>query len=156
MQELRQSTIADLKQWLGMPEVKRVAQPDGVMSAIHSLVPRNRVADFHTAADIIHPLPDKLTVAHTTVLYAAAHQYVMTDYPLEPEVVTNLNKWIVTIKPSILIFHYLDITVAAGAKLVLQAGNSVLFARTITVEKTGSIVTKASVVKIDCAGFKGN
>jgi hypothetical protein len=153
---LQPTSIASLKEWIGAPASVKAVQPHGVLSAVNALLPRSGVTDFHTIADIVKPLPAQLTKAHTAALYAAAHQFVMTDVPLEPEVVTNLNKWIVAIKPIIIVFHWRDITVSAGAKLVMDHSHSVLFARNITIQKTGKIVAKASIVKIDCAGVKGN
>lgn len=154
--QLHPATIDDVKTWIGSPNVPKVAQPHGVTAAAQALLPRSGVSDFHQLADIVKPLPAQLTAAHTAALFSAANQFVMTDVPVEKEVVANLNKWIATIKPIIIVFHFRDITVKAGSKLILATANSVLFANNITIEKTGKIVSKATVTKIDCAGIKGN
>jgi hypothetical protein len=151
---LHPQSADDLRRWLGSGA--HAAVP-AVTTHLAPLTARSGVVDFHAIADITRPLPAALTAAHTAALYAAAHRYVLSnDHGLEPAVVANLNQWIVKLKPGISFYHFQDIHVAAGAKLTINAANSVLFARYITIEKTGKIVTKVSVAKIDCAGVRGH
>jgi hypothetical protein len=163
--------IADVKKWLAGPQAaapaaaKAVAAPAAAKAAAAPAVAKavaapliagNQVVDYHAVADIVTPLPAVLTPNMTTALYAAANQYLFTTKAVEPQVVANLDTWIVRIVPQIPIFFFQDIVVNAGAKLTLAKANSVLFARYITVEKTGQIVGTATVIKIDCAGFTGH
>jgi hypothetical protein len=154
MHVLRPSSLDDLKKWIGLPST--AAAPTHV-SSIASVLPRNAIANVNAAVDLRKALPATLTRDHVDALYAAAHQYVMTNnHGLEATAVGNVNKWLVALKPQIIVWLYRDIHVAAGAKLLLNTSHSVLFARHIEVEKTGQIQVKAAITKIDCAGFKGH
>ena len=154
-------SIDDLKRWFGVPSAPAaphgpVGHPHGPLGLVKLNLKRG-VADFRALADLRHPLPAVLTTQHNTALYAAAHQFIFNDqHGLDAAEVQNLSAWIVRQRPPIIIFHFRDIHVAAGAKLTLGTNNSVLIARYITVENTGRIECKATVTKIDCAGFRGN
>lgn len=156
MHVLHPSSLDQLKKWVGLPSGAAAVTHAGPIGT-HAVVPRNRVTDIHALVDLRKPLPAKLTRDHTTALYSAAHQYVLThDHGLEAATISNVDKWLVALKPSIIFWMYHDIHVAAGAKLTLSTSNSVLFARYIEVEKTGKLQIKAAIAKIDCAGFKGH
>ncbi len=156
-----------MKRWLAAPSaaapVTKTATPVAVKVATAAAAPaaaatiaKNGIADFHAIADIVTPIPAVLAENTTTALYAAAHEYLYGTTELDPKVVANLDTWILRIVPYIPIFALQDITVNAGAKLVIGPANAILFARYITVQKTGTIVAGATASKIDCAGFKGN
>lgn len=154
MHVLHPASLDDLKKWIGLSAT--AAAPVHV-SSIATVLPRNAIANVNAAIDLRKPLPARLTRDHVDALYAAAHQYVMTNnHGLDAAAVANVNKWLVALKPQIIVWLYRDIHVAAGAKLVLSTSHSVLFARHIEVEKTGQIQVKAAITKIDCAGFKGH
>src|SRR4051812_11331282 len=154
MHVLHPSSLHDLKKWIGLPGT--AAAPVHV-SSVAAVLPRNAIANVNAAIDLRKALPAKLTRDHVDALYAAAHQFVLTNnHGLDAAAISNVDKWLVALKPQIIIWLYRDIHVAAGAKLTLNTSHSVLFARHIEVEKTGQIQVKATLTKIDCAGFKGH
>lgn len=154
MHVLHPTSLNDLKKWIGLSQT---AAPPVHVSSVAAVLPRNAIANVNAAIDLRKALPAKLTRDHVDALYAAAHQYVLTNnHGLDAAAVTNVDKWLVALKPQIIVWLYRDIHVAAGAKLVLNTSHSVLFARHIEVEKTGQIQLKAAITKIDCAGFKGH
>lgn len=153
---LHPSSLDDLKRWIGTPANLNTVSHIGPLGG-HAVVPRNKLVDIHAAVDLRAKLPSQLTRAHTTALYAAAHQFVLAnDHGLDAATISNVNKWLVAIKPQISIILFRDIHVAAGAKLTVNTAHSVLFARYIEIEKTGQIKIKAALAKIDCAGIKGH
>jgi hypothetical protein len=154
MHVLHPSSLDDLKKWIGLPST--AAAPAHV-SSVAAVLPRNAIANVNAAIDLRKALPATLTRDHVDALYAAAHQYVMTNnHGLEAAAIRNVNQWLVALKPQIIVWLYRDIHIAAGARLVLNTSHSVLFARHIEVEKTGQIQLKAAITKIDCAGLKGH
>ncbi len=136
---LTPENIGDLKNWIGVPD-EAFAHP-----ATPSMRPMTVI-----------PVHDVYTPAQTTDLYGVARDYLLGNSgAVSPQQVPALNAWLKTVAVSIPIITFQDITVEAGATLVVNPSIAILFARYITILRNGVIRVMCTHGGINCAGIRG-
>ena len=132
-------SIAELKAWIGVPDSAFAEVPKAVVRSVTVL-----------------PVEPTYTPQQAITLRAIAKDYVTGhSASVSAAQVPALNAWVKSVAPWLNIILFSNITVAAGAKLVVNASISLLFANDISIGKGGAIQLKCTQGRIDCASITG-
>lgn len=143
---LRPESAYDLKRWLGVPNDARRAASSTRTDLAHAETGSSLPCEIFTPRPPLDRSEPELQTNLHNFLFGDTRQ-VTADY------VHILDRYIGRADITISIFAFNDIYVARHARLVVDKKIQVLFARHITVERTGLIDMQAPFSKIDCAGF---
>jgi hypothetical protein len=138
--KLAPQNIAELKSWIGVSDAAFAQTP---VMAVRSLS--------------VLPVETKYSVAQTATLRSLANDYIFGhSASVSPAQLPAVNAWLKSIAGYIYIILFRNITVASGARLVVNASVSTLFANDITIDKGGVIQMKSTMAHINCASIKGS
>jgi hypothetical protein len=143
---LRPESVYDLKRWLGVPD-----------HAVASVLPSNTGG---TAADAATHAPCQIFTPHPPIdrtdpeMQTHLYHFLFGDTRgVSKDDLGVLKKYIDRTDMVVSLFAFQDIYIARRSRLVLDRKVQVLFARYITVERTGVLEMQAPYARIDCAGM---
>lgn len=141
---IRPESAHDLKRWLGVPDDARRTSSSARENVTGS--PARLPCEIFTP----HPPLDRADPQ----MQASLHNFLFGDTRgIVKDHLIALNNYIDRANMALSLFLFDDIYVARHARLIVDPKVHILFARYITVERTGVIEMQAPFGKIDCAGF---
>lgn len=137
--KLTPQNIDDLKNWIGVPDTAFANTP----------------APGPLPMTVL-PIETTYTTAQSMDMRALASSYIFGhSASISPAQIPALNAWIKSSAAYIIVILFENITVASGARLVVNKSITTLFANDITIDKGGVIQLKNSTSGINCASIKG-
>jgi hypothetical protein len=132
-------SIDDLKAWIGVSDAAFAQKPTPLVRSL-----------------AVMPVHDTYTVQQSATLHTIANDYIFGhSASVSPVQLPALSAWLKFVAGSINLIGFLDIHVAAGARLVVNSSITVLFANNIQIDRGGVIQLQASHVGINCATIQG-
>ena len=135
-QQLRYTSILEIKAWLGRPDSAVAAPAKPAYTSLPIQATSNLSAEQHAE------------------MYRAFRGAVFgSTATLKSGLTKAVDEWLAIVQLPVWIWIYTDVVISAGASLVLSNG-TILFANDITIEETGKIVA-GSFCGIDCSSIVG-